>query len=237
MAASAVSFNGTNTRYTRTALGLGGSFTMACWVKIVVDQNTYTSVLAQGDGASNYYHLGTGSTGTLFTRDSTSGAGANSGYDFPIGTWVYIATVNDTGAGNDLMGYKPAGGSWTPLALGAATVTGPSDTNTFYIGADSFGGWLNGSVAAVKIWTVALTDAELQAEAATYAPVKTSGLWAAYSFENGPQTNDESGNGRTLTAVGTPTTDASGPPISGGGPPPTFILTPIVAVPAMPMGG
>jgi hypothetical protein len=152
MAASAVSFNGTNTRYTRTALGLGGSFTMACWVKIVVDQNTYTSVLAQGDGASNYYHLGTGSTGTLFTRDSTSGAGANSGYDFPIGTWVYIATVNDTGAGNDLMGYKPAGGSWTPLALGAATVTGPSDTNTFYIGADSFGGWLNGSVAAVKIW-------------------------------------------------------------------------------------
>src|SRR4029077_14245709 len=34
----------------------------------------------------------------------------------------------------------------------------------------------------------------------------------AWSFASGPQTPDESGNGRTLTTAGTPVADTSGPP-------------------------
>lgn len=211
----AVRFNASTMRYSRSATGLATNFTMTCWVKLAVDRDAYSSFIGQDNAGANYYQVACSSTGTLLVRDSTSGGGVNTGVDLTVGTWYYVATVNDTGGGIDIFGWKPAGGSWTTAALPSnVTVTGPADANTFYLGKSGFGDWLNGSMAAVKVWTVALTDTELQAEAATYAPVKTASLWANYTFRSGPQTNDESGNSRTLTASGTPVLDSSGPPIT-----------------------
>jgi hypothetical protein len=212
---NAVRFSASTMKYTRSATGLAGTFTWTCWVKVVVDRNAFSIAMSQDNAGGNYYFMGTNATGTQIIRDSTSGGAANPGVDMTVGNWYYIGSVNDTGAGTDIFGAKPAGGAWTTAVLGSGvTATGPSDANTLHIGGDGFGDFLNGSVAAVKIWTVALTDAELQAEAATYAPVKTSGLWASYSFRNGLQTTDDSGNGRTLTQVGTPVLDSAGPPIT-----------------------
>lgn len=214
-AGGSVRFNGTSGKYSRSATGLATNFTWTCWAKMAVSRGTYSQMLAQDNAGGNYYQFGATSTGTVLGRDGTSGAGVNTGVTIPIGTWMYIGCVNDTaGGGTDIFGWKIAGGSWTTYAQSpGVTVTGPADANTFYIGSNGFNNWFNGSIAAVKVWTVALTDAELQAEAATYAPVKTSGLWANYKFNAGPQTTDDSGNGRTLTAAGTPTLDSSGPPI------------------------
>ena len=215
-AGGAVRFDAVGDKYSRSASGLAGTFTWTCWVKPVVDRNTYTSFIAQDNAGANYYFIGTLSDGTTISRDATSAAGVSSGVSMTLGTWYYVACVNDTaGGGTDIFGWKPAGGSWATALLGSGvTATGPSDSNTFYIGNSGFSDWFNGSIAAVKIWTVALTEAELQAEAATYAPVKTSGLWANYKFNAGPQTTDDSGNGKTLTAGGTLTLDSSGPPIT-----------------------
>ena len=63
----------------------------------------------------------------------------------------------------------------------------------------------------MKIWTRALTQAQLEAEMYSDSVVGTSNLWAYYSFRAGPQTNDESGNSRTLTTGGTLATDTAGP--------------------------
>jgi len=213
-ATGAVRFSSSAMKYSRSASGLGGTFTMTCWAKIVTDRNAITCFIGQDDASTNYYYLSTTSDGTSLRRDGTSGAANPSGLNMTVGTWVYMATVNDTGGGTDLMGYKVSGGSWVASSAGAATVVGPNNANTFYIGNNGFNNFLNGSIAAVKVWDVALTDAELQAEAFTYAAVKTSGLWANYQFRSGPQTTDDSGLGKTLTQGGVPVLDASGPPIT-----------------------
>jgi hypothetical protein len=214
LATGAVRFDAVGDKYSRSASGLGGTHTMCCWAKIVVDRNAITCFIGQDDASTNYYYLSTTADGTSLRRDGTSGAAFPSGLNMTVGTWVYMATVNDTSAGGELFGYKVAGGSWVQATAANATVTGPNNANTFFIGNNGFNNFLNGSIAAVKVWDVALTDAELQAEAATYAAVKTSGLWANYQFRNGPQTTDDSGLGKTLTAAGTLTTDSSGPPIT-----------------------
>jgi hypothetical protein len=214
-AGGAVRFSSSAMKYTRTATGLASNFTYTFWVKIAVDRNASTPFIGQDNSGANYYFISTPPDGTTLRRDVTSGGSISSGVSMTVGTWYYAATVNDTGAGVDIFGWKVAGGSWTTANPAAGlTVVGPADANTFYIAGDGFGGFLNGSIAAVKIWTAVLTDAELQAEAATYAPVRTSGLFANYQFRNGPQTTDDSGNGRTLTQGGTPVLDAAGPPIT-----------------------
>jgi hypothetical protein len=210
---SAVRFNSSSTKYSRSASGLNAStnVTWACWVKLASDRNAYSMPLASDNGGANYTFVGAGPTGTLFIRSATS-AGGSTAYDFVVGTWTYIASVWDI-TGNDYLYYCAAPGTTlTPTIVGNST--GLTDANTFYIGSTGFGDWLDGSVAAVKIWTAALTQAELEAELPKYAPQRTSNLWANYTFQAGPQTTDNSGNGRTLTQGGTPVLDSSGPPIT-----------------------
>jgi hypothetical protein len=213
----AVRFSAGTMKYSRSATGLGASFTITFWAKIVVDRNALSCFVSQDNAGGNYYMISTLSDGTTLRRDATGGASVSSAVSMAVDVWFFVGCVNDTGAGQDIFGWKIAGGSWATAVTGSGvTVTGPADANTLYFGGDGFGttDFLNGSIAAVKVWNVALTDAELQAEAATYAPVKTSGLWANYTFNAGPQTTDDSGNGRTLTQTGTPVLDSSGPPIT-----------------------
>ena len=66
-------------------------------------------------------------------------------------------------------------------------------------------------IAQVKVWSVALTQVEIEAERYVDGIVKTTNLWAYYSFRDGPQTVDEGPSSRTLSTSGTPTTEA-GPP-------------------------
>jgi hypothetical protein len=216
---SAVRFNAGTMKYSRSASGLGASFTITFWAKIAVDRNALSCFFCQDNAASNYYMISTLADGTTLRRDTSGGGNVSSGVSMAVGTWFFVGCVNDTsaGPGTDIFGWKIAGGSWTTAVTNAnQAVSGPADANTMYLGGDGFGtsDFLNGSLAAVKIWTVALTEAEIQAEAATYAPVKTANLWANYKFNAGPQTTDDSGNGRTLTQAGTPVLDSSGPPIT-----------------------
>ncbi|MFI6904894.1 hypothetical protein ACIBKY_26775 [Nonomuraea sp. NPDC050394] len=75
--------------------------------------------------------------------------------------------------------------------------------------------WLNGCLSHVRIWTAALSGAELEAEYTANSPVRTSNLFAFYRFTTAG-TTDDSGNGQTLSGgTGTSTepgalnTDAS----------------------------
>jgi hypothetical protein len=241
MAVSAV-VTGSGKKYTRSASGLtlaSTSITWCAWAKMTT-QASYAMILASDDAPSpgtHYAQWGVSSGGLNYFLGGNPGGGS-SAFNFTVGTWAFVAATMDRTNAESWLYYANA--PVTTLArdfMFGNTAANWLDTNTFTIGGDGFGDPWQGSIAAVKVWNAVLTQTELEAEAPLATPVRTANLWGAWSFANGPQTNDESGNGRTLTAVGTPTTDASGPPISGGGPPPTFILTPIVAVPAMPMGG
>jgi len=101
LATGAVRFDAVGDKYSRSASGLGGTHTMCCWAKIVVDRNAITCFIGQDDASTNYYYLSTTADGTSLRRDGTSGAAFPSGLNMTVGTWVYMATVNDTSAGGD----------------------------------------------------------------------------------------------------------------------------------------
>lgn len=186
--------------------------TWCCWVKLATDRNTYQVALGNDDTSANYHQIGTSVTGSTFVRASSSGD-SGPGYDFVIGTWTFIASVYSA-ASTDAVYYAPAGTSTLVVNSPAGGGAGLVATNTFYIASNGFANWWDGSIAAVKVWIAALTKTELETELSKYSPVRTANLWANYTFRNGPQTADESGNARTLTQGGTPTLDAAGPPIT-----------------------
>jgi hypothetical protein len=209
----AVAF-GSGKKYTRSASGLNlasTSLTWCAWARMDAP-NTYAMVLASDDASSHYCQFGVSGDGVSFFCSNFGNAAS---FDFTTGTWAFIAATIDRTGSESWLYYANAPA--TTLAREFAFGNPAShllDTNTFSIGGDGFGDPWAGSVAAVKVWNAVLTQAELTAEAAKYAPVRTANLWAAYKFNAGPQTTDDSGNGRTLTQVGTPTPDASGPPIT-----------------------
>lgn len=212
-AGGAVRFSASTMKYSRTASGLNMStdITLCCWVKLAADRNAWSIPMGIGNGSSSYIQFGFNATGTQLVVGAATG-GISSSLNLAVGVWEFIALVfHFSTSVNDELWW----GTAAPLSTNTGGISaGFADTNTFYFSDDSFGDWLNGSVAAAKIWTAALTQTELEAEMLKYAPQRTSNLWAAYSFQNGPQTVDDSGNGRTLTQVGTPILDAAGPPIT-----------------------
>ena len=212
MAVSSVRFDNSADRYSRTADALlGGSYTMACWTYMVTDLNAPSYWLSIDDGGSGYSSFGTFADGTQ--QRWTASVSQLSGPQLSTGAWYYQAITFDA-SGVETMYLCPAGGSFS-------SVTGNLSTSgsawNLWIATTGFVQPFDGRIAQVKIWTAALSQAELEAEMAVDSVVRTANLWAYYSFRSGPQTNDESGNGRTLTAAGTLTTEA-GPPVTGGGP-------------------
>src|SRR5690606_3171162 len=87
------------------------------------------------------------------------------------------------------------------------SVSNALNAATLRIGQSPWGGeWLNGRMAAVKIWTAALSANEIQAERDYTSPLQTANLRAWYPFEVA-ETTDHSGNGETLSGGSSPSTE------------------------------
>lgn len=198
--------------YEAASTGLSGvSVSWSCWARMAVDRVNYATILAADNAGANYYSTTTDSVREI--RQETNSPITRTFHNMALTTWYFIAFVHNASGVADIY-WKAAGGSMNTANRASGSI-GPAASTTFRIGRDGFNSWFNGSIAAVKIWTAALNSTEIAAEADKYSPVRTSNLWANYTFRNGLQTNDESGNGRTLTSVGTaPTEDTSGPPIT-----------------------
>jgi hypothetical protein len=185
---------------------------MTCWVKVVVDRNAFSGILGWDNTVGDTTHyLWTNSDGTTIRRECDSAA--TTLINVTVGNWYFIGCTYFAAA-TDFGYYTASVGSVTTEVTTSTAGGVVADSHTLRIGTTRTTNWLNGSVAAVKIWTAGLTKTEIDAERSTYSPVRTSNLWANYTFRNGPQTTDDSGNSRTLTAAGTLTTDTSGPPIT-----------------------
>lgn len=135
-------------------------------------------------------------------------------------TWYRCALVVN---GANATFYRAAAGS----ALGSASAsdfTTPTTPNEFFLGDDRYDEYWNGRLAAVKVWTAALTQAEVEHELAQYVPARTANLIRFHPFVKA-ETTDYSGAGNTLSG-GSGTTTEDGPPI------PWRIISPQVIVPA-----
>ena len=216
----AVRFDSTSDYYDRSGSGLSGPITMALWVYRSVDSNTYESSLTVYDSGSRYFSIGSSASGDqAVVWDGSGSSIAGSGFNLDVGSWYYIAAVYDPvghPTGPSRMYYAPASDTSLTEEVSTATLSGVTNTAFLLIGMDGLGDFWNGRVAQVKIWNAALTKAELEAEWKRDSVARTSNLWGYYSFRGGPQTTDESGNGRTLDAHGTLVSEAGPPPFTVG---------------------
>lgn len=207
----AVRFDASGESYSRT-LGLGSvsAFTVSMWVRLASNR-ALSTILWQIDSGTNDWLTVRAWDGTSLAIETDGEWNALLGHTLTVGTWCYIGVGAQTsGAVNTVIGN--AGGSLTSgnSNFGATTFT----AGTLRIGVGgSPTGWLDGSEAAVKVWSgVQLTTDELELEAWTYLPRRTSNLTAWYPLL-APSTVDYSGNGQTLSGGAGATID-DGPPIS-----------------------
>ncbi|MFD8556615.1 hypothetical protein ACFV1N_04890 [Streptosporangium canum] len=205
----AVRFSADGQDYTRTiSLGTISQFSLSCWVKISVDRDTYSTAWSL-DGVDGYYALQTTFSGTsIVVMDNAEGSHGSRA--LTVGTWYYVGVA-----------LNGVNGTMVSRALGDTTFTvstwsdgQPSFTATNLRLGDSPGNeWLNGALTGVKFWSgVALTQAELEAEAWTHMPQRTAGLRAWYPLTRA-ETADYSGNALTLSG-GTGATTEDGPGIA-----------------------
>lgn len=211
----AVRFNASGESLSRARLS--GARTLMGWFRIVTDRNDYTAFFGAGDNRL----LGTDSDGT--TLLFYDGAVEFTSTNLTVGTWYHLTlTLSSDASGGAFVAYLNGA-----LSMNGNTSAADSGT-TMYVANDAYGEWLNGNVAHVKLWSAALSAAEVQQEMYTVVPARSDNLVGWYPLDTHTDVSDWSGGGSNWTANGTLTTEDN-PPVSWGGA--------IVFAPAVPASG
>lgn len=205
----AVRFSASGQQYTRTvSLGTQSAYTIACWAKIVVDQNVATCLVGLDDGTTtDWAAFGLTDDGTTLTHfDDGNGAGSGS-IALTVGTWYFTAVVMNGTSGTV---YAQAEGSTTMTSAALTGYSANINLATVRLGVSVHASdWLNGDLTGVRLWTAALTQAELANEARQLLPYRRANLAVAYPLAS-PELTDYSGNARTLSG-GSGVTQDTGP--------------------------
>lgn len=160
--------------------------------------NTSPQWLLMGweNGAGGAFHIEKNGSEPLFS----SGPALN--------TWFFWAMYSD--AGNCYGRWANRGDTtFQTVSMGSFGFT----PTTMWLGTDVSNEYIDGNLAHVKIWNAALTDNELLQEMYSGIPRRTANLYLWCPLWTNSMLNDLSGNGNSLTAVGTPTTQDM-PPVT-----------------------
>lgn len=137
---------------------------------------------------------------------------------FAAGTWVHVAAVFDGSlVGNNRLKIYINGTVATPSYSGTIPATlADSAASVVMSGARSnSSAFFDGSLAAIKVWTVALTAAEVANEMHVIRPTRTANLIQGHTYDDGTSAKDYFGAGNHGTVTGT--TQVQGPPVGWGG--------------------
>lgn len=203
----AVRFDSSADALTRsTNLPTNGAATIMAWFKISVDRNTFSSALVLKHATAGGYSIGTDIDGTTHSLFLTGGN--VNGTALTVGTWYHTAFVIDGTSTGNFKGYL---NGVLDITTGATT----GSLSEIRLATRVVGGseWLNGCLAAVKIYDAALTAAEINAERFQIAPMRWENLNSFFPlFTAADAATDYSGYGRNLTVAGTLATEDA-PPI------------------------
>jgi fibronectin type 3 domain-containing protein len=157
---SALVFNGTSARVTinnSTSLQLTTAMTLEAWVNPAVANGSWSDVIYKGD--DNYYLEGTSTNGGrpggggTFVSSPIYGTAA-----LPANTWSHLAMTYDK---TTLRFYV----NGVQASSVAATANLATSTNPVQIGGDSlYGQFFNGRIDEVRVYSRALTQAEIQTD-------------------------------------------------------------------------
>lgn len=193
----AIRFDASADGYTRT-FSLTVPHTFMAWVRIITDRNDYSSVFSFENGSEFFF--GFGPTGT---RIDVYAGGDNDGSDLAVGVWYHLAIVSSSTTRWAYVNGK----------LDVTVTTGGASIENLWIGRTTALDFLNGRMAAAKLWHAVLTQSEIVAEMRQYSPIRLANLDGFYPFlDVGTGTRDYSGFGTALTSNGTLTAE-DGPPI------------------------
>jgi len=187
------------------------------WVRIDVDRNAFSTLVDFSSSGVDAFGLQTDVDGVTWQIYSSSNGTSNL-FAATVGTWYFIAFAKGPNNG-ETVAYWAAANAASLSTSGALNHNQATSISTLTYGESGFGGeWLNGTLAAVKIWAgVRLTQAEFERERFQYLPRRTQNLHAFYPFVNGGAVaaarQDFSGNGNNLSG-GTSTATTDGPPIA-----------------------
>ena len=207
-------------RYTLSGLSFSSlNFTMMCWVKRDTDTNNYAVPVDLITTPTGYAVFTTDSTGDLLFFEHNMEGGAEdiniTGPTLNNTDWFFLCgTRAGTGTNSGKFYYAANAAA---LSLAQATIASSFTATALTIGdhrTDTT--YFNGKIANVKIWSAALTQAEIELERWQFQPRITStlvGWWPLFAggAVAAAQT-DYSGNGRTLSG-GTGSTTGDNPPI------------------------
>lgn len=210
----AVRFTADGEDFTR-ALGLGvqAAFTVTCWMYLSANTGSWATAWSIDAGSGDVDLVQTDSDGVSLNFYSD---GDSTAIDtLTVGTWYFVAVARSGTGGT---AYIRAEGA---PALQTAPIDGASSGATFTtlrLGESPFSGeWLNGRLAAVKVWTAQLNQTEVEAEAATYDAVRTTNLYGAWFRPDVALSQDYSGNGNTLSGGSGATVEAGPAELDTGG--------------------
>lgn len=220
--ASSYKITANGTRMSNTAGLSGNAWTISGWFR------------RDSSAGSNGWVYGANSAGnTLRAEMQTTANGADirlkegSGFDgtdsvFSVANdeWVYVALGSngtsyfgycwrDTTSEDrtDLGGATPGGATFTPTTMAAGGDTG---TAPYWFPA-------LGEFRYMRYWNDDLTTTELNTERLSATAVKTTSLVGDWLLANSTDTADISGNARTLTSLGSPSSGTTEPASVGAG--------------------
>jgi hypothetical protein len=221
----ALKFNAASQAFrTATAPNHNAAYTILCWGRLDADTNNFSHFLHIGgnkdfsDGNTDF--IGTASDGTTLRWACTGGAtdSVGTGAAVAIGSYAWYALVRESAT--SLKVYR--GTNSTDGAL-VATLTNDVSARAAAssVAFGSYNGFgIDGAIAKPRIWTRALTLAQLHAELASATVVDATNLWSSPPFSGASVAAgliDDSGNSRDFSSTGTVvlTSDPSFTPSAG----------------------
>ncbi len=203
----AVTPNGADANhYTRTAsVPTKSPLTIRAWVKRTSDPNTTHAWFLLRNATGNTQHLACrfspdGDSLNGFTNSTSTDTNVDTLTD---GAWHHVVYTYDASV-TTLKIYVDGSLAYTNTSQ-QAQGSGASDT-LYLLRMNTGAAYLRGELSSVAIWTEVLDSTKVAADYSYLVPQYTTNLWAFWRLASATDTADTSGNSRTLTKVGTPTT-------------------------------
>lgn len=191
--------------------GMTGPFTVEAWIKLNSYPTSGTATIIARDSTNTGFGCRINTSGQLewFYGNGTNTTTLDTYQAIPLNRWVHIAAVvTSTAIGT---GAAYLNGASVPIVIAVgATIFAQASTNLNVGGDAAANTYFDGSISELRVWGVAQSQANVQANMAISLTGSESNLLAL--FQGNGNFNDKTSNANNLTATnGALATQAANP--------------------------